>query len=107
MPPPAERELMRAAVLDAELAVRQWDAPEPGPGEALVALTKAGICGSDVHFVLDGTARPAFRPIILGHEPAGRVERLGPATDGPPSGTRVAIVPLVSCMACDRCRAGR
>src|SRR3954468_13274158 len=98
---------MRAAVLDHDLAVREWPEPEPGPGEALVALTKVGICGSDVHFVVDGTAKTAFRPIILGHEPAGRVEGLGPDTDGPPLGTRVAIVPLVSCMSCDRCRAGR
>jgi threonine dehydrogenase-like Zn-dependent dehydrogenase len=98
---------MRAAVLDEELTVREWEAPEPGPGEALVALTKVGICGSDVHFVIDGTARTRFRPIILGHEPAGRVEALGPGTEGPAPGTRVAIVPLVSCMKCDRCLAGR
>ncbi|HEY4096136.1 MAG TPA: zinc-binding dehydrogenase [Baekduia sp.] len=98
---------MRAAVLDEELIVREWEAPEPGPGEALVALTKVGICGSDVHFVIDGTARTRFKPIILGHEPAGRVEALGPGTEGPPPGTRVAIVPLVSCMKCDRCLAGR
>jgi threonine dehydrogenase-like Zn-dependent dehydrogenase len=98
---------VRAAVLDAELTVREWEAPVPGPGEALVALTKVGICGSDVHFVIDGSARTRFRPIILGHEPAGRVEALGPGTEGPAPGTRVAIVPIVSCMACDRCRAGR
>lgn len=98
---------MRAAVLDAGLTVRAWETPEPGPGEALVALTKVGICGSDVHFVIDGTARTRFRPIILGHEPAGRVAALGPGTDGPPVGTRVAVVPIVSCMDCDACRAGR
>jgi threonine dehydrogenase-like Zn-dependent dehydrogenase len=99
---------MRAAVLDDDgLAVRDWPAPEPAAGEALVALTKVGICGSDVHFVLDGTAQTAFRPIILGHEPAGRVEALGPDTDGPAPGTRVLIVPLVTCGTCDRCRAGR
>jgi threonine dehydrogenase-like Zn-dependent dehydrogenase len=99
---------MRAAVLDDhDLTVREWDAPEAGPGEALVALTKVGICGSDVHFVIDGTARTRFRPIIMGHEPAGRVEALGPGTEGPAPGTRVAIVPLVSCMTCDHCREGR
>jgi threonine dehydrogenase-like Zn-dependent dehydrogenase len=99
---------MRAAVLEGgELAVREWPEPEPGPGEALIALTKVGICGSDVHFVIDGTARTRFEPIVLGHEPAGRVEALGPDTEGPAPGTRVAIIPLVSCMECDRCRAGR
>src|SRR4051812_44389735 len=98
---------MRAAVLDHDLAVREWPEPEPGPGKALVALTKVGICGSDVHFVIDGTARTAFRPIILGHEPAGRVEALGPGTEGPEPGTRVAIIPLISCYECDRCLVGR
>jgi D-arabinose 1-dehydrogenase-like Zn-dependent alcohol dehydrogenase len=99
---------MRAAVLDDDgLAVREWDEPEAREGEALVALTKVGICGSDAHFVIDGTARPAYRPIVLGHEPAGVVEALGPGTDGPAPGTRVAIVPLITCRECDRCRAGR
>jgi threonine dehydrogenase-like Zn-dependent dehydrogenase len=99
---------MRAAVLDDDgFAVREWPEPEPGPGEALIALSKVGICGSDVHFVLDGTARTAFRPIVLGHEPAGRVEALGPGTEGPEPGTRVLIVPLVTCGRCDRCVAGR
>ena len=99
---------MRAAVLtESELSIREWEEPEPGPGEALVALTKVGICGSDVHFAIDGTAQTRFLPIILGHEPAGRVEALGPGTEGPAPGTRVAIVPLVSCMECDACLSGR
>jgi len=98
---------MRAAVLEEELTVREWDTPEPARGEALVSLTKVGICGSDVHFVIEGTAQTRFRPIILGHEPAGRVEALGPDTDGPRPGTRVAIIPLISCHECDKCRAGR
>lgn len=99
---------MRAAVLDdSGLSVREWSAPEPGPGEALVRPTKVGICGSDVHFVIDGSMQPRFRPIVLGHEPAAVVEALGPGVDGPAPGTRVAVIPLVSCHACDRCRAGR
>lgn len=99
---------MRAAVLDDDgLAIREWPEPDPGPGEALVALSKVGICGSDVHFAVDGSAQTRFRPIILGHEPAGRVEALGPATQGPSPGTRVAIIPLISCLECDKCRQGR
>src|SRR3712207_2205483 len=98
---------MRAAVLDEELEIREWEAPRPGAGEALVSLTKVGICGSDVHFVIDGSARTRFRPIILGHEQAGRVAALGPDTDGPEPGTRVAIIPIISCHDCDRCREGR
>lgn len=99
---------MRAAVLDEQgLSVREWPEPEPGPGEALVSLTKVGICGSDTHFVIDGSARTAFMPIVLGHEPCGYLEALGPDTEGPALGTRVAIVPLITCGTCDRCTGGR
>jgi D-arabinose 1-dehydrogenase-like Zn-dependent alcohol dehydrogenase len=97
---------MRAAVLSDDLRVQDWPEPEPKRGEALVSLNKVGICGSDTHFVIDGTARPAYRPIVLGHEPAGRVEALGPDTEGPAIGTRVAIIPLITCQECDRCKAG-
>ena len=94
---------MRAAVLDDDgLKVREWPEPKPKQGEALVSLTKVGICGSDVHFVIDGTARTAYRPIVLGHEPAGRVEALDPATDGPPAGSQVATNPLITCQECER-----
>ena len=102
---------MRAAVLEGgQLLVREWPRPQPGPGKALVRLTKVGICGSDVHFVIDGTAKTAFEPIVLGHEPAGVVAALGPGTAGPgvaAPGTRVCLMPLVTCMTCDRCLAGR
>jgi threonine dehydrogenase-like Zn-dependent dehydrogenase len=99
---------VRAAVLDdAGLRVRDWPDPSVGPGEALVALTKVGICGSDAHFVIDKTTRPAFLPIVLGHEPAGQLVELGPGTQGPALGTRVALIPLVVCGVCARCRAGR
>jgi threonine dehydrogenase-like Zn-dependent dehydrogenase len=46
-------------------------------------------------------------PIVLGHEPCGYLEALGPDTDGPALGTRVAIVPLITCGKCDRCLNGR
>jgi threonine dehydrogenase-like Zn-dependent dehydrogenase len=99
---------MRAAVLDdSGLTVREWPKPEPQEGEVRVALTKVGICGSDTHFVIDHSAHTAFVPIVLGHEPCGYVDALGPDTDAPPPGTRVAIVPLLTCGVCDRCTGGR
>jgi threonine dehydrogenase-like Zn-dependent dehydrogenase len=99
---------VRAALLSDEgLSVRDWPAPIPGAGEAAVEVSVAGVCGSDVHFAIDGGARTAFRPIILGHETAGRVSLLGPETEGPPVGTRVAIVPIVSCRRCSQCLSGR
>jgi threonine dehydrogenase-like Zn-dependent dehydrogenase len=103
---------MRAAVLTrpagtGQRVVQEVPTPEPKPGELLVRLSMSGICGSDVHFVLDGTAETAYTPIILGHEPVGVVVARGEGASGPAVGTRVSIVPLVTCMKCRHCLAGR
>lgn len=98
---------MRAAVLDGELSLRDVPDPIAGPGEVLIAPTKVGICGSDVHFVIDKTAVTRYQPIILGHEATGVVVALGPDTAGPKPGSRVSIIPLVSCHQCDQCARGR
>lgn len=99
---------MRAAVYDgADLIVREWPDPEPGAGEIVVAPTRVGICGSDVHFVLDGSAATGLLPLVLGHEPAGRVVAAG---DGVPAvwlGRRVVVLPIVTCGDCRFCRSGR
>jgi D-arabinose 1-dehydrogenase-like Zn-dependent alcohol dehydrogenase len=99
---------MRAAVLDHDrLSVREWPDPEPGPGEVLVALTRVGICGSDVHFALERSVRTAFLPIILGHEPAGMVAAVGSGVAEHWVGRRVAVVPMLSCGDCAFCNSGR
>ena len=48
---------------------------DPGPGEILVKLRSVGICGSDMHWYLEGNVYgyPAAYPQVLGHEPAGEV----------------------------------
>ena len=103
---------MRAAVLRGEagsgdLVVTDVPVPAPGPGEVLVRVLRTGICGSDVHFVLDGRARPAYTPIVLGHESVGVVEALGEGVTTPAPGTRVSVVPLITCGVCPRCRRRR
>lgn len=81
--------------------------PVAGGGEVAVAPTRVGICGSDTHFVLDGTALTRFRPIILGHEACETIAAAGPNMVAPTVGTRVSVIPLVSCYACDQCLRGR
>ena len=51
------------------------DPPDPGPGEVLVHLRAVGICGSDMHWYLEGGigSHKAVYPQTLGHEPAGEV----------------------------------
>lgn len=79
--------------------------PEPGNGEALVAIDVCGVCGSDLHLV-DGTTRATY-PVVIGHEAAGTVVERGPGADGPAPGSRVAVLPYVGCGRCPLCRAGQ
>ena len=50
--------------------------PEPGPGEVRIAVKSVGICGSDIHAYYGKHPFMSF-PIVLGHECAGVVEKLG------------------------------
>jgi len=82
--------------------------PDPGPGEVLVRVRAVGVCGSDVHYYVDGriggtVAPPAF---VLGHECAGEIAALGPGVEGPPIGTRVAVDPAIPCGHCEICLEG-
>lgn len=98
-----------AAVLHAarDLRIQPWPDPVRRAGEALVAVTSVGICGSDVHYFRDGAlGRTAVEaPIILGHEPAGRVLECDPSS-GLRVGQRVAIEPHRPCGHCRQCWAG-
>jgi L-iditol 2-dehydrogenase len=89
-------------------AVRQVPEPAPGPGEVLVEVAAAGICGSDLE-VLDGRRPAAYvdYPVVPGHEWAGRVLALGEGVDGVAPGDPVVAEGLRSCGVCDRCAEGR
>lgn len=78
----------------------------PGPGEVLVRVRRAGICGSDVH-ILHGSNPFARYPRIIGHEFAGEIEEVGPDVQGLAPGDRVVVDPVVSCGTCYACRVGR
>ena len=89
-------------------AVRQVPEPVPGPGEVLVEVAAAGICGSDLE-LLDGRRPAAYvrYPVVPGHEWAGRVLATGPGVDGVGPGDPVVAEGLRSCGVCDRCAEGR
>jgi threonine dehydrogenase-like Zn-dependent dehydrogenase len=101
---------MRALVVDRPgvSAVGQVPEPEPGPGEVLVEVAAAGICGSDLE-LLDGRRPAAYvrYPVVPGHEWAGRVVGLGPGVDGVAPGDPVVAEGLRACGVCDRCAEGR
>ncbi|RAI01515.1 L-idonate 5-dehydrogenase [Acuticoccus sediminis] len=80
----------------------------PGPGEALVAISAGGICGSDLHYFQDGGFGPirVREPIILGHEASGVIVDVGPGVTGLAAGDRVAINPSRPCGSCAYCEEG-
>ncbi len=82
---------------------------DPGPDEVLVKLRSVGICGSDMHWYLDGSIYgfPATYPLVLGHEPAGEVVAVGERVSGLHPKDRVSIEPTVSCGHCEHCVSGQ
>lgn len=79
------------------------DPPPPSPHPR-----RTGICGSDVHYLqhLRIGDFVVTKPMVLGHESAGIVTRVGKAVDTHKVGDRVALEPGVPCFQCDRCKAG-
>jgi threonine dehydrogenase-like Zn-dependent dehydrogenase len=88
-----------------EVALEERPDPRPGPGEALIEVRASGICHTDLEVLAANYGSGAF-PLVPGHEYAGTVAELGPDTDGPPPGTRVAVDPNVECGRCRPCRRG-
>ncbi|HLR98514.1 MAG TPA: alcohol dehydrogenase catalytic domain-containing protein [Mycolicibacillus parakoreensis] len=93
--------LQRPYARSRPLTVTDLELAPPGPGELLVRIEAAGLCHSDLS-VIDGTrARPV--PMLLGHEAAGVVERLGAGTSGLGVGQRVVMTFLPRCGLCAAC----
>jgi alcohol dehydrogenase, propanol-preferring len=99
--------VMRAARVFEDLSVRVAEiaVPVPGPGQALVRIHAAGVCGTDLH-IMDGMIKPDPYPMTLGHEAAGVVETADPDTGLSP-GDRVAVYNKIFCGACEQCLGGR
>lgn len=92
-----------------DLRIEARPAPEPGPGEVLIAMERGGICGSDLHYYHHGgfgTVR-LREPMILGHEVAGRVVEMGAGVRGLAEGQLVAVSPSRPCGLCAFCQAGQ
>jgi len=97
----------RAAVLrafGAPQTIEQVRLRPPGPGEALVRITAAGVCHSDVGQA-DGEW-PLALPAVLGHEGAGVVEQVGPGV-AVEAGARVLLSSAPGCGRCGHCLQGR
>ncbi|MGE0522940.1 MAG: L-idonate 5-dehydrogenase [Variibacter sp.] len=102
---------MRAAVIHAakDLRIDPVETPAMGDGEVEVRIEAGGICGSDLHYYLHGgfgTVR-LKEPMILGHEIAGTVTRVGSNVSKVSVGQRVAVNPSRPCGQCRYCAEGR
>jgi len=85
---------------DAEIPV-----PEIGPNEVLIRVVAAGICHSDAHYRA-GISKIDNLPVTLGHEVAGRVEKVGANVNRVAAGDRVCVHYLVHCGHCELCTRG-
>ena len=99
---------MKALLLSQPGALAIADLPMPNVGDedVLVRVRACGVCGSDVHGY-DGSTGRRIPPLVMGHEAAGNIERIGPAVTGFSPGDRVTFDSTVSCGRCDFCRRGQ
>ena len=101
---------MRAAELIAPNTFRLTDMPieDPGPGEIQVHVESVGVCGSDLHAYTEGQVGgiPNFYPMLLGHEPAGKIVKTGTGVKGLSVGDRGALEPALYCYHCEFCLSG-
>jgi threonine dehydrogenase-like Zn-dependent dehydrogenase len=109
---PVGAKTMRALVVTGpgEAGVQEVAAPAAGPGEVVIDVERAGLCGTDVEFFTgqmaylhDGHAR---FPMRLGHEWAGTVTAAGPGVDPGWVGRRVTGDTMLGCGTCRRCQGG-
>ena len=98
---------MKAIVYHAPRDFSYQEVPDPqvGPDEVLIAVKACGICGSDVHG-MDGSTGRRRPPIIMGHEAAGIIARVGSGVSAWRAGDRVTFDSTIYCGHCDFCKRG-
>jgi threonine dehydrogenase-like Zn-dependent dehydrogenase len=86
------------------ISVEEVEKPRPGPGEAVIRVTLTTICGTDLH-ILRGEY-PVKPGLIIGHEPVGVIDELGPGITGYQVGDRVLVGAITPCGQCNACLSG-
>jgi S-(hydroxymethyl)glutathione dehydrogenase/alcohol dehydrogenase len=99
---------MKAAVLyevNQPMPIEDVEIDEPAYGQVVVKTAAAGVCHSDLHFI-DGSW-PMRLPVVLGHEAAGVVERVGEGVTYVEPGDHVVLLFVPFCGSCRFCSTGR
>ena len=112
MPAPASRAIggvsdtMRANVFRGvgRFGIEEVPRPRAGPGAAVIRVTLTTICGTDLHIVRG--EYPVRDGLVIGHEPVGVVEELGPGVTGYQVGDRVLVGAITPCGQCHACLSG-
>ena len=85
--------------------VEEVERPSAGEGEVVLRITLTTICGTDLHILCgEYTVRPG---LVLGHEPVGVIEEIGPGVTGYAKGDRVLVGALTPCGQCRACLSGQ
>jgi threonine dehydrogenase-like Zn-dependent dehydrogenase len=100
-------EKMRATVFRGKdtIRVEEVERPRAGIGEAVIRVTLTTICGTDLH-ILRGEY-PVRPGLVIGHEPVGVIEELGPGVTGYQVGERVLVGAITPCGQCRACLSGQ
>lgn len=103
---------MKAMRLTGLNAMSMFDSPDPviqHDDDVLIRMTHVGVCGSDVHYYVNGRIGKQIveYPFTVGHEGSGIVEKTGTGVKNLKPGDRVAIDPAMPCGKCDQCLSNR
>ncbi|HHY98577.1 MAG TPA: alcohol dehydrogenase catalytic domain-containing protein [Firmicutes bacterium] len=99
--------LMKLDMAPGNMEIREVSVPSPGPGEVLIEVKAAGICGSDIHIYHSDIKIPLRPPVITGHEFSGVIAAVGEGVSGWEIGERVTSeTAVIYCGKCLYCRTG-
>lgn len=88
-----------------DFRVEEVERPRAGAGAAVMRVTLTTICGTDLHIVRgEYPVRPG---LVIGHEPVGVIEELGPGVEGYEVGDRVLVGAITPCGQCRACMSGQ
>src|ERR1044071_2451957 len=98
---------MRATVFHCvnDIRVEEVERPRAGAGEAVIRVTLTTICGTDLHIVRG--EYPVRSGLVIGHEPVGVIDELGPGVTGYKVGDRVLVGAITPCGQCRACLSGQ
>ncbi len=87
-----------------QVAFVERDVPRPEAGRVIVEVSHCGICGSDIHMIMEGWGGPG---IVHGHEYSGVIVAVGDGVDEWSVGDEIVCGSSPKCGRCEGCRAGR